>query len=300
MPSVPHEVRRILVHHAPFGYRSHDIYAIAPAVTQTIDSTQAALLGLLQGLTEFLPVSSSGHVAIGSALLGLNEQPLAFVVLLHVGTLIATIAMFRDDLRTIFGELRGDLANPRRVLQTPSGQLALSILVATLATIVIALLLESRVEHFGHDLRIVGAFLLVSAVAVIATRMARGQADAPTLLQALVIGLAQGLAVMPGLSRSGSTIAVAMLLGMNGKAAFRFSFLLSLPIVAGAALRELRDPQVLTELGLPTFVGGTVAMISGYFALKFLRRVLLLGHFWAFAIYLIPLGFGLLFWGVGG
>ena len=264
---------------------------------ESIDALQAAALGLLQGLTEFLPVSSSGHVAIGAELLGLRDQPLAFVVLLHAGTLLATLALFWSDIAEIVKDLGAHLMQPSQLLQTKSGQLAAAIVAATVVTVAVALTLEPFVEQYSSSMSLVGICLLGSAVAVLLTKRVSGHSELPTLKHALVIGLVQGLAVLPGLSRSGSTIAAAMLLGVSGAAAFRFSFLLSLPIVAGAALRALGS-EPLSHIGSAALIGGTVAMVSGYLSLLVLRRVLLLGQLWVFAFYLVPLGIGLLIWGV--
>ena len=133
---------------------------------------------------------------------GLKEQSLAFVVLLHVGTLLATLWLFRDDLASTAADLTTQMRSPGSTLASPSGQLAVGIVVATIATVAVALALESRVEPFSHDLRVVGLCLLGSAAAVIATSVRGGESELPTLPQALVIGLVQGLAVLPGLSEA--------------------------------------------------------------------------------------------------
>ncbi len=263
-----------------------------------IDMGMAAVLGAVQGATEFLPVSSSGHVALGAMLFGVDDMPLAMVVLLHVGTLVATLALFREDLVELTVATTRGVTRPREFLATDQGKLVTGIIVATIPTGLIGLYLEPRVESFSQVPWIVGAGLLGSAIAVTTTRFSGGEASVLPLWKALVIGIAQGCAVMPGLSRSGTTIAVAMALGMSGPAAFRFSFLLSLPAVAGAMVLELRHWDEIVALGPGAMVGGIMALVIGYLALRWLRALVDQGRFWMFALYLVPVGLGAIAWGV--
>jgi len=224
------------------------------------------------------------------------EMPLAMVVLLHFGTLVATVALFWPDLVGLTkGAVRG-LGEPRKFFASPDGKLVAGIVVASVPTAVMGLLLEERVESFSRVPWVVGACLLGSAVAVWSTRRGGGERQVLPLGAAVIVGVAQGLAVMPGLSRSGSTIAAAMLLGMTGPAAFRFSFLLSLPAVAGASLLSLRHADELARLGPGAITGALTAAIVGYGALRWLRSLVNQGRFWAFALYLVPLGLGLVAW----
>ena len=265
-----------------------------------IDSSAAAILGAVQGATEFLPVSSSGHVALTSMLLGVSEEmPLSMVVLLHFGTLVATVVVFAKDLRELTkSSWAGIRSGPKEFLQTDHGKIVAGVFVASIPTAIIGLGLESRVEDYSRIQWVVGLGLLVSAVAVLSTRRGGGGLESLTLDKALIVGVAQGIAVLPGISRSGSTIAVAMLLGLSGPAAFRFSFLLSLPAVAGATVLSLRHTEELRALGTAGIVGGVVAAIVGLAALIWLRALVNQGRFWTFAVYLIPLGLGLVGWHV--
>jgi undecaprenyl-diphosphatase len=263
----------------------------------SIDMGTAAVLGAIQGATEFLPVSSSGHVALGAMVFGVSEEmPLSMVVLLHFGTLIATVAVFRKDIAALTMAALTGARTPKTWLESDDGKLTAGIVVASIPTAIIGLLLESRVEAFSRVGWIVGLGLLGSALAVASTRRGGGSLDVLPLGRALIVGLAQGLAVMPGLSRSGTTIAVAMLLGLSGPAAFRFSFLLSLPAVAGATLLSLRHTDELRALGASGAVGGMVSLVVGTAALVWLRSIVKQGRFWAFAIYLVPVGLGLVGW----
>lgn len=255
----------------------------------TLDPLTALVLGLIQGVTEFLPVSSDGHLAVGARLFGLNDAPLALSVALHAGTLLATILAFRADLATLARETwsgRKDFAAWRA---SGSGRLIFAVVVATIPTGIIGLALKDHVEHWSHDTQIVAACLLGSALMVGLTRFGRGEQEVPSLKEAFVIGVFQGLAVLPGLSRSGSTIAVAMLLGVAGPSAFRFSFLCSLPAVAGAVLLELGNPAELIALGWPALFGAVVAFVSGCASLLLLRGLVHRGNLYVFAFYLVPL-----------
>lgn len=269
----------------------------APNVAGTIDMGTAAALGAVQGATEFLPVSSSGHVALGAMLFGVSsEMPLSMVVLLHFGTLLATVAVFRREIgRLTVSSARG-LRDPKAFLETREGKTVVGIVVASVPTAVIGLALEEKVEEWSRIPWLVGLGLLASAVGVLSTRRGGGPDETLSYGKALLVGIAQGVAVWPGLSRSGTTIAVAMLLGMSGAAAFRFSFLMSLPAIGGATLLSLRHTDELRQLGPSALVGGLVSTAVGLLALIWLKRLVDRGHFWTFAIYLIPLGVGLCVW----
>ena len=262
--------------------------------TLSIGLGTAMTLGAIQGVTEFLPVSSSGHIAVGALLFGIKDAPLSLSIVLHAGTLLATLMLFRSDLYALVIDFARGLRTPGEYLRSPSGRLAAAIVVATIPTAVIGLLLKESVEAWQSIPWIVGLCFLGSAAMVWTTRRGGGTGDGPTLAHALVIGLAQGIAVLPGLSRSGTTIAVAMMLGMTGAASFRFSFLLSLPAVAGAVVLELSKPGALASVGPAVWVGGLVATAVGVMSLVVLRRLVDQGRFWAFAIYLVPLGVGMI------
>jgi undecaprenyl-diphosphatase len=263
-------------------------------MSDPVSGGTAAALGLVQGLTEFLPVSSSGHVALGAFLFGEAHLPLPMVIALHAGTLIATVAVLRLDVAALLRSTLQIMREPRRVTTTEDGKEWLGLLLATVLTAAIGLSLEPHVESWSHSRSAVGLGLLVTAVALLATRRASGERATLSLWAYGLVGLAQGIAVIPGISRSGSTIAIAMLLGMSSARAFRFSFLLSLPAIAGAVVLKLSDVAVLRELGTAGLVGGTVALASGALCLVVLRKLVSQGHLWVFAIYLIPLAAALL------
>lgn len=259
-------------------------------LSEGIDALTAATLGALQGLTEFLPVSSSGHVAMGAQFFDIRESSLALVILLHLGTLLATVILFRRDIASLAAEAIAAVRDPHRLRTTAEGRTLVGIAIVTLITAVVGLLLRNVAGAFAEDLHLVGYGFLVSAAFLLASGVAKGSSDEVSWGQAVGIGLAQGVAVLPGISRSGVTIAVAMLLGVQSNAAFRFSFLVSLPAIAGAAVYEASGAEGLGSLGPEAWVGGLTALVTGYVALVILRHIILVGRMWTFAIYLLPLG----------
>lgn len=259
-------------------------------MSEGIDALAAAALGALQGLTEFLPVSSSGHVAIGAQFFDIKQGSLALVILLHLGTLLATVILFRQDIVSLAMEAITALRDPSRFRSTPEGRTLVGIAIATGITAALGLLLRDVAEAFAEDSRLVGYGFLVSAAALVASAVARGTSIDVSWGQAIGVGIAQGVAVLPGISRSGITIAVGMLLGLQSEAAFRFSFLVSLPAIVGAAVFEASGAEGLGSLGPEAWVGGATALVTGYAALVILRHIILVGRMWTFAIYLVPLG----------
>ena len=251
-----------------------------------MDVTEAILLGIVQGLTEFLPISSSAHLLFLPWLFGWPEPGLAFNVALHLGTLLALVTYFWRDLAGIAagvvrGVSRGELA------AEPEARLGMIIAIGSLPAAVIGFLVADLVDAYFHsggggDLAVVvSALLLISLglLLAVAERLARhhralGEVDAR---DGIIIGLAQVLAFLPGVSRSGSTIMAGLLLGLRREAAARFSFLLGVPAIAGAGLLEGID---LLRAGFPAeerlvFAAGvTSAAVVGYLAIAILLRFL--------------------------
>ncbi len=204
---------------------------------------QALFLGLIQGLTEFLPVSSSGHLVLVPALLHWPAPGLAFTVAVHVGTLLAVLIYYRRDWAAILGRTGAWLV--KRSSPAPKeAHLLLALVIGTIPGAVVGLTLESRVESMFNSVALVGAALVGTAlVLLVAERLhrRRGQPGEVAWWQALVIGIAQAAAVIPGLSRSGMTIAAGLLCGLPRDWAARYAFLLSVPIILGAGAKESVD-----------------------------------------------------------
>ncbi len=235
---------------------------------------RAAVLGLLQGAGEFLPISSSGHLIVIPYLLGWPDSGLAFDVALHLGTLAAVaFAFWRDWLKLLQGGLRGLLSG--RPLADPDARLLLYLAVATVPGAVAGLLLDDWAETVFRSPALVAVMMSVmGAVLWLADRRAGTAAESEviSLRDALLIGFAQALAIVPGTSRSGATISMALLLGHRREAAARFSFLLALPITAGAALVKVPDLVAGGAALQPVLVGMLTAAVSGFAAIRFLLR----------------------------
>ena len=249
----------------------------------------AALLGVVQGLTEFLPVSSSGHLVLFQSWLPVAGDPLAFDLALHLGTLIPVLWVYRADLS---GVIVDTTQGEGPFLDRPGVRLLLLLVAATIPTAVIGLSLEDIFERLFHTPAAVGAAFAVTGTFLWLTKkLKKGSTPAHGLRwrHAVGIGLAQGLAITPGISRSGSTIAAGLFLGMDREAAARFSFLLSIPAILGAVVLKAGDLDFSGASMTPILVGVTTSAISGYIALRVLIRLVRAGDFSKFAYYLWPL-----------
>jgi undecaprenyl-diphosphatase len=250
---------------------------------------EAVLLGTIQGLTEFLPVSSDGHLALAQILFGVSGSHLTLTVMLHAGTLLATLLVLRARVATAVAEGVRSVVRPARFKETPGGRDALVVILASLPTAMIGFGLRDLVERWTESPLIVGLGFVATAILLISARWApKGSDETPSMLGALALGIAQGFAVLPGLSRSGSTITLALWLGIKPERAYELSMLMSLPAVTGALLLEA--PKALSSpTGLGTAaIGSAVAFAVGIVALVILRRVLKRGAFPLFAIWVVP------------
>jgi len=263
------------------------------------------LLGLVQGITEFLPISSSGHLSILQNLLNLGyseENNLLFTVLLHLGTLVSIIAVYRKEIQTMlsdaleFFRMRADSDVDEPVVLKPPARALLFVLVGTIPLIFVVFFthtierLFSHVGFIGFALIITGGLLFVSDKYI--TKGNKTE-KTMTLADAIIIGLAQAAAVIPGLSRSGTTIAVGLARGLSGGFAVRFSLLLSIPAVLGAAVIELyKAIRAGVNFALfPIYLAGfIVAAVVGFFAIQFIRRLMKNGSFGKFAYYCWAIG----------
>lgn len=262
---------------------------------------EAIWLGIVQGLTEFLPVSSSGHLALFQLWFGAGEPSLALSVLVHVGTLLATLIFFRKALVDIVVEVLSGMREPSRFRTTRGGRDAVFVVVASVPTAMIGLLLRDWVEGLMASPIALGICFVVTGALLLSTRWAHdGTKDAPTWRGALVAGVAQGGAVLPGISRSGSTITAALWLGVKRERAFELSMLMSIPAVLGALLLEaehLAETGVSGDFLFVGIVGAVVAFVVGLGALAALKRFVTRGHLAVFALWVIPLGIAVLVWG---
>lgn len=252
----------------------------------TID---AILLGLLQGLTEFLPVSSSGHLVILGHILGTDVENTTFAVLVHAATVLATITVFWGEIVRL---LKGGL----KFKANPESRYLVKIIISMIPVLIVGLFFKDKVEAlFGSGVRFVGFMLFVTAGLLLLTHFVRPKKTRNiTAKDAFVIGLAQAVAVIPGISRSGSTIATGMLLGDDKTQLAKFSFLMVLVPILGEAFLELIkgefSPAASGISGAALAAGFLSAYVAGLFACKVMIRIVSRGKLWWFALYCAAAG----------
>jgi len=272
-----------------------------------MESLQSVMLGIIQGLTEFLPVSSSGHLVLLQNLFGIREPELLFDISLHLGTLLAVFIVFYKEILRILqtllrlpalikssGNLKSVFADNEEI------RIFALILIGSIPTAILGILFHKIADQIFGAVWIVGVMLLVTGTLLWFTRQMSDEGRPlikVSIRDALMIGLIQGMAIMPGISRSGATITMALFLGMNREVAGRYSFLLSIPAILGALILGLNSTIIQTDIPGKTILLGTViAGIVGYIALKVLLRMVKQGHLYYFAPYCWLLGAATLIW----
>ncbi|MCI5189683.1 MAG: undecaprenyl-diphosphatase UppP [Candidatus Electrothrix sp. AS4_5] len=270
---------------------------------------QAIILGIVQGLTEFIPVSSSGHLVLVPHFLGwqfTKEQAFIFDVLVQWGTLLSVFIYFWQDLTAIArafvqGIVQGIFQ--RKPLVDPDAKMGWYLIVATVPAVVFGLLGKDLIEHAFASAKMTGYFLFLTAILLVIAELAGQRSrsmEEITWLDSLLIGFSQVLALLPGVSRSGATIAGGMTRHLDRSAAARFSFLMSVPVMLGAgvlAFKDLAELPTLNDFLLPLLVGFLAALISGYIAIRWLIAYLSKHSLYLFAVYCTVLGLLVLFLG---
>ena len=278
------------------------------AIMQSMTLLETIILGILQGLTEFLPVSSSGHLALAQHFLGLKEPLVFFDVMLHVGTLAAVIVVYRGAISRLAVGCISTLANSelyRQPIKTFNSsndfRFVFLILLGSIPTGIIAVLFKTELESFFEDVLFVSVMLILTGIILqlprIWTFIWIGSAENREtstrnvkVWHAPLIGIAQGCAITPGISRSGSTISIALLLGIPAKLAAEYSFLLSIPAILGAVALKISD---IADTSMPLYIlgaGMVTSFVVGYIALRLLLVVLNRGQFSLFTYYCVVLG----------
>lgn len=260
-----------------------------------MNTFQAFLMGLLQGLTEYLPVSSSGHLTIASTLFGIDgEENMLFTIMVHVATVLSTIVILGGEIWKIIKGMFGPLNPGAKGLNclNPDQRYVLNILVSMIPIGIVGVFFKDQVEAiFGSGMTIVGICLLVTALLLTFSYYARPrERESISLGHAFIIGLAQAIAVLPGLSRSGSTIATGLMLGEKKSNMAQFSFLMVIPPILGEALLDVlkmvKGESLGAEIGwMPLTVGFLAAFISGCVACKWMIGIVKKGKLIYFAYY---------------
>lgn len=235
---------------------------------------EAIISGIVQGLTEFLPVSSSGHLVILHRLIGLKEPQILFDIFLHLGTLLAVVMVFWKDIIELFSVRR---------------KTGLFVILATISTVILVIVFGETIETAFSNVKIVGLMLVFTGIWIIVGSFVRFATGPLSGTKAVLIGLAQGLATLPGVSRSGATISTGLLLGLEPRGAASFSFLLSIPAIIGAFLFKIKDGG-LSGFDAKHIVGFLAACIVGILSLKLLLKVLSGKRFHFFGFYCIAMG----------
>ncbi len=226
---------------------------------------ETIIFGIIQGLTEWLPISSSGHFALVQQIMNIHV-PVIFNISLHMGTLLSAIFFFKKDVVTVVKAIA------RLDFRSPGGRLAVNILVGGLPTAVIGLILHDVIDVLFNSLLVVGIGLAITGLFLYVSKTKKGKEELSPL-HCVLIGLAQGIAIIPGLSRSGLTVSVGVLLGVEREKAFKYSFLLSIPTILGAALLDLDNIMLYQVDGTLLLVGLGISALLGYVCLKVLTKI---------------------------
>ncbi len=252
---------------------------------------EALILGIVQGLTEFLPVSSSGHLEIGKVLLGDNslpEESLLFTVVVHAATALSTVVVFRKDILEILKGLFQFKWNEET-------QFSVKIIISMIPAAIIGVLFNDQIEAlFNNQILLVGAMLVLTGLLLFLADRAKRTEKAVGFGQAAIIGISQAIAILPGISRSGATISTSVLLGIDREKAARFSFLMVVPLILGKIAKDLLDGNISSELTnvMPLAVGFTAAFISGLIACTWMISLVKKSQLRYFSYYCFVVGFG--------
>lgn len=265
---------------------------------------ESIVLGVIQGLTEFLPVSSSGHIELGKAIFGIEEKEagLLFTIVLHFATALSTIIVFWKDIIQVFRGLFEFRWNEET-------KFALMVVISMVPAALVGVLLKDQIDTFYNgNVLLVSIMLLLTGVILYFSDRAKSPVGSVTNKNALLLGIVQAVAIMPGISRSGSTIATAVMLGINREKAARFSFLMVLPLIFGAMAKEFKDYFDLTDaeqasaliVDSTVIAGFVAALLAGYFACKWMIEIVKKSKLSYFAYYCwivgsIGIGYSLLY-----
>jgi undecaprenyl-diphosphatase len=258
-----------------------------------MDAFQAIVLGIVQGLTEFLPISSSGHLRIVPAFAGWEDPGAAFTAVIQIGTMAAVLLYFRKDLWNILTAWLKSLRDPT-MRGTLEARLGWFIAIGTVPIVIFGFAFSSKIENGARGLYIIGTALIVFGLLLLAAERKgthERDIDSLTMRDGVLIGLAQAAALVPGVSRSGATMTMGMFLGLNRAAAARYSFLLSVPAVVLSGVFELRNVGGEGSVGFaPTLIATLIAAVTGYLAIAWMLRFLTTHTTGIFVGYRVVLG----------
>jgi undecaprenyl-diphosphatase len=261
-----------------------------------MDYLKVILLAITQGLTEFLPISSSGHLVLASEIFGIKYPGITMEVFLHFGTFLSVLVVFRKEIQKIlfaFFKNFWKLTNYRKNMKNDE-YFALSIymLIAMIPAGIVGVFFKDFFESLFQNINAVGIALIITGTVLFLTQWAENKNKKFNLWKSIVIGLVQAVAIIPGISRSGSTISTGLFLGIDKEKVARFSFILALPLVFGATILETKNIIGVSAIDWrPILLGTIIAFITGYYAIKWILYSLLKGKFYIFSYYCVLLGF---------
>jgi undecaprenyl-diphosphatase len=245
---------------------------------------EAIILGIIQGLTEFLPVSSSGHLELAKVILGDNsipEESLLFTIVLHFATALSTLVIFRKEIFEIFEGLFKFQWNKET-------QFSLKIIVSMIPTVFIGLFFEEEIASlFGGQILLVGSMLLITALLLLLADKAKDTTKNVTFRNAVVVGISQAIAILPGISRSGATISTAVLLGIDRTKAAKFSFLMVVPLIVGKVIKDISSGEInsISSDITPMIIGFFAAFVAGLLACKWMIALVKKSKLIYFSVY---------------
>ena len=251
---------------------------------------EALILGIIQGLTEFLPVSSSGHLELGKAIFGDNslpEESLLFTVVVHAATALSTVVIFRKDILQI---LKGLFQFKRN----EESEFSVKVIISMVPAAVIGLLFDEQIEAlFSRNILLVGCMLIVTGLLLFLADRAKNTNKDVTFLNSFIIGISQAIAILPGISRSGATISTSVLLGIDRDKAARFSFLMVVPLILGKIAKDIMDGALTADFvnSMPLVVGFTGAFVAGLIACQWMISLVRNAQLRYFSYYCFVVGF---------
>ena len=255
---------------------------------------ESLVLGIIQGLTEFLPVSSSGHLVIFQHLFGISSNDIAFEIVVHLGTLMSVLVVYYSDILQMIESFFSGITKPKvSYINDYHFKLAILIILGTIPAVIAGLLFKDFFESIFHNVKLVGVTLMITAGILFSTKIFNKGNRKLDASNSFIIGIGQALAIFPGISRSGTTISTSLIIGITKSEAAKYSFLLSIPAILGAAVLELKD---FIEVGIEMQQLGILAtgflssFIVGYFTIRFLLNLIQKGKFHRFAPYCFVVG----------
>lgn len=258
-----------------------------------MDLSQSIILGIFQGLAEFLPISSSGHLVILNHFMGIKEVSVFFNISVHMGTLAAIFIVFRDDIYRIVLSMLSVFKTEKDIDTQNNIKLGWLIIVGSIPTAIIGLFFSKYADKLFSTIELTGGMLIVTGLIVGLSYFIkeRSESDTFSFKTAIVIGISQGMAIIPGISRSGTTIVTGQLMGVKRELAGKYSFLLSIPAIMGAEILEFfKGGFSLDMFTTEVIVGSLVSFVTGYFVLKYFMIIIKKGKFYLFSPYCLFAG----------